>query len=123
MSCWLGGVITIWANHNKTGRYSCSWNGSGFVIFDTKTSELWVRATEATAYFGTIKEPKFEIIEIDKEKFIARKVAELAETEKAVNEEFERITDELIPDEAKDIDRQRKELEDELRRLEGNKGQ
>ncbi len=53
------GVLTIWANYSKTGRYAISTSQGGKVfVLDTKTNQLWQRTARKNLYFGTNKTPK-----------------------------------------------------------------
>lgn len=62
------GILTIWANYSKTGRYAFSLGQRGGVlILDTKTSQLWGRIDDKMADMGTIKNPKYEKILIELE--------------------------------------------------------
>jgi len=99
---WLTGVIvfltiiTLFSNYSKKGRYAgFSGQRGGFVILDTKTSQMWGRIEDKMVNMGTIKKPLYEVIEIDEEKQISKMVTGLEETEKS----FDRALKELLPEE------------------------
>lgn len=49
-------LISLFTNYNKPGRYAMS----DRYVLDTKTSQLWLRATSQATYFGTNENPTFE---------------------------------------------------------------
>ena len=57
-------IITLWSSCNQTGRYAISGGKGGVYVLDTKTSQLWQRASNASKnlYFGTNENPMGEII-------------------------------------------------------------
>ena len=49
-------LISLLTNFNRPGRYEIS----DRYVLDTKTSQLWLRATTDVVYFGTNENPTFE---------------------------------------------------------------
>lgn len=59
------GILAIWTNYNQAGRYAVSGGDGGVYILDTKTSQLWVRRGVIAADFGTVQDPKAELVGLD----------------------------------------------------------
>ena len=59
------GILTIWANYSKTGRYAISDGHEGEYVLNTKTSQLWIRTGSGhSLYLGTNENPAHEVIPI-----------------------------------------------------------
>ena len=57
------GAITLWVNYNNSGRYIISpQEGHLVYVLDTKTSQLWIRSTDANRDLGTNENPMYETI-------------------------------------------------------------
>ena len=56
-------LLTIWTNHNNTGRHiPIATSGGDVYVLDTKTSELWRRSESGSWFYGTNKKPVFDLI-------------------------------------------------------------